>query len=1444
MFNLGRITTFAAAVFGYVVFVTLISINFLSIGLADTLSGTLPGQFKVSASGAANYAVPVAVPKGVGGLQPQLRLSYSSSSGNGDMGIGWGLSGLSSITRCGRSTLPDGEIRGVNFTSEDRFCLDGQRLFSINGDYGADGTEYRTEIEEYSKIISYGVEGSDTTAQPVWFEVQDRSGIIYEYGRTDDSSIEAVGADGTVSSNTRAWALSKTADRSGNAMSYSYVEDQTNGSYRLEKITYGANSVSGSTSTASVEFVFETRTDTNSSYYAGMKVGLDKRLTNVHVKNNNPSIGDQLIYDYQLTYDYDGVSDQSRLLTIAKCTASGDCLTETAFDWQDGPADLASHYSTREDISSYPGLHQSFWAADKRVLKVLDINGDGTSDVLLQSRNATDDTFVLLGQRGKADPVMTLVATDMYQMDKERWRADKRKAIVLDFNGDGKQDILLQGIKNGDNSYLLAGTEDGFADAVALTLPNFTGDKVVLHILDQNGDGRSDILMQGVGAKDSYLVLSNGSGFEAPLNISTLYAMGSMNNWRNDRFEIHILDHNGDGLDDVIVQSKTYKYATYLLTAKNDKTDVAFNDILQISGLYGSDSNDWLGDRYKLHILDQNGDGLDDILLQAVNASYQSNILLSTGKGFENITQISGSYGTILSVLRADYSRIHIVDINGDGRDDILFQGLTTSRNNYALISKSEGFEWLVTSNSFWGMNKADWAVSEHVPHFLDQTGNGWLDILFQGINSSDNTYRLTPTVEQLDLITKITTSRGSDINITYRPMTEEEVYTKTAFSESGIGAANETKTQSVYPQMDYQGAMLLVSQVQTDDGIGGTRTKDYSYTGAKIDLARGSYLGFATKTISDSDRDTKKTITYLQDFPQTGYVASERLDLFNGVPVEELINTWQVVSTDQANELPIDPADPTDVGTWVESVLLKESLVKRFEINGATPPVAGGTIGSGGGLTALPTYALSIAEHATNYNVKQKLIAANLGWDETSPVEVSVTIDTGVVLGGNSNSAYAIDFSGLPAGSTASLENNGVIVGYYGRPNGASGGHALKTSVPLIITNNGSIYAGGGAGSKGSNRTFTGRTGRMGHGEGAGDCMGGTRSRTCTVVGGRAGRGAGWYSSGNYYSSGTNGTNGTYCSVGNNICGGYFNAGRGGSGGNGGSFGMASTRGGAAGIVFNGYSLITFSKAGFWLGRISNEAVPPPTATVVSAPAPDTTLATFDILLDGHSQNVSIKSLMEADVDWNEADEIHITVTVAENIIIGSSTTSEYAIDFTGLPTGSQLRLVNNGFIVGKSGTANKGSGGHALKTDQALEIYNGGFIYGGSGAGNKGSNKTYSGIEVGWRGGSDGSCSSPRSVSATSTGGNGGRGAGWYSSGQIYHEGLNGSNGSFVSVGSNHSGCSGGVVASGYGNRGIKGSNFGVTSSSTGALGYAINGYSHVDFKIEGIWAGQVVN
>ena len=231
------------------------------------------GQFSVGANGAARYVVPIKVPAGVAGMEPRLSIVYDSSAGNGILGAGMDLAGFSRIERCKKTVAQDGAIKAVGFKQDDAYCLDGARLIPVAGVNGGDGTEYRTELDGFSKIVSMGTYNSTSpqwdpvagrnvwvVGGPVSFTVYTKSGQTLEYGTSGDSQIKP-GDDSMVSSGMyvpviEGWALHKVSDRAGNYMVYTYTNiSEANksspgsvpddGNFRPVRIDYTGNAAAG-----------------------------------------------------------------------------------------------------------------------------------------------------------------------------------------------------------------------------------------------------------------------------------------------------------------------------------------------------------------------------------------------------------------------------------------------------------------------------------------------------------------------------------------------------------------------------------------------------------------------------------------------------------------------------------------------------------------------------------------------------------------------------------------------------------------------------------------------------------------------------------------------------------------------------------------------------------------------------------------------------------------------------------------------------------------------------------------------------------------------------------------------------------------------------------------------------------------------------------------------
>jgi hypothetical protein len=177
----------------------------------------------------------------------------------------------------------------------------------------------------------------------------------------------------------------------------------------------------------------------------------------------------------------------------------------------------------------------------------------------------------------------------------------------------------------------------------------------------------------------------------------------------------------------------------------------------------------------------------------------------------------------------------------------------------------------------------------------------------------------------------------------------------------------------------------------------------------------------------------------------------------------------------------------------------------------------------------------IAIAANTQNYNLKDAAIAA--GWNQTTALNATVTVNSGVVVGSASTGSYAFDTGvTFPAGSSLKLINNGTIIGrggnggHNGTPNvatpGGAGGPALRAQVPISITNNGRI-AGAGHGGASGYGSGTGDSNAAGPGGGGAGSPGGSgggvywgytwqaAASGSLLSGGGGGAGSGWGSAG-----------------------------------------------------------------------------------------------------------------------------------------------------------------------------------------------------------------------------------------------------------------------------------------------------------------------------------------
>ncbi len=108
------------------------------IGATETLAvGKSPTSHQVTPTGAFTYNVPIRIPKGTHGMEPNVSLVYNSQGGNGIVGFGWGISGLSAIGRVNKTHFHEGKVTNVLLNVNDPYSWNGNRLIPLEG--GANG---------------------------------------------------------------------------------------------------------------------------------------------------------------------------------------------------------------------------------------------------------------------------------------------------------------------------------------------------------------------------------------------------------------------------------------------------------------------------------------------------------------------------------------------------------------------------------------------------------------------------------------------------------------------------------------------------------------------------------------------------------------------------------------------------------------------------------------------------------------------------------------------------------------------------------------------------------------------------------------------------------------------------------------------------------------------------------------------------------------------------------------------------------------------------------------------------------------------------------------------------------------------------------------------------------------------------------------------------------
>jgi len=774
-------------------------------------------------------------------LQPSLALSYNSRNGDGLLGVGWQLAGLSAISRCNLTYAQDGVAGSPQLTSADRFCLDGKRLRTTNSStYGAPGATYQTEVADFSNITSNGTAGSG----PAWFKVQAKSGLTYEYGNTTDSAILASGTNSV-----RVWALNAVRDRNGNAMTFTYTNDTSNGSYRPASIQYTYTGSSTSNNGYSVVFTYQSRPSADQQWkftIGGVNNQLNY-LSSITVKTVSGSTV-TMVHGYELTYVTAPTTSRLRISTIQECASStSDCFPATSITYQNGATGWGS-----ETAASGNATNLAF------ALPV-DVNGDGIDD-LVYADPASGHWYYEIGTTSGAylGPYDTGIASTNYQ-----------SALAIDFYANGRKEILVPNSSSYWRvlKFVSAGAAFTYVDTTTSAAGVVPGSAMVGDI---DGDGREDLIYavsggSGYGQPDYiYYRLNTGGAFSTTqgtlisfpngTTCSPCVKLGNSQPFGNPGYrftsQIRKLDFNGDRRTDFLVYLGTcypdrpaqcgstfpITYSWNILLSQPNGTYVAADAVNYSIGTTPGEPP---------LVGDFDGDGCTDIAYTTTGGA----VFLAFGTcGRAGVTNVLASaVGTGVSISGS--GPVLAMDWDGDGRTDIAW----SNTSSHLVVARSVG-------NNLSAV--VDTGLTNVAGMVADINGDGEEDLIYAASGTALKT-RLHAGVKP-DLATAFTDAYG----VTYSPN-----YVALAQAASSVYAEGSSQT---YPQQDYIGPWYVVPSYTASDGIGGTYTISNCYSAAVVNLQGRGFEGFSGIRANDSRSGIYDFKYYSTVFPTTGLITED----------------------------------------------------------------------------------------------------------------------------------------------------------------------------------------------------------------------------------------------------------------------------------------------------------------------------------------------------------------------------------------------------------------------------------------------------------------------------------------------------------------------------------------------------------------------------------------
>lgn len=503
-------------------------------------------------TGTGNFSIPIAVPSGRNGFQPELSINYSTGNGNGSFGLGWQLS-IPNVMRKTSKGIPKYRDNVNNPEEWDIFILSGAEdlvpvaLWKYDGnapdskplkkienptedDYAqADVVQFRPRTEGIFARILFIRNSPDGKSH---WEVTSKSGIRSIYGYTDECRV----FDGDREDHVFQWLLCRTEDPNGNTIIYHYkkedgsgLEDkefegshQYNQTYlsRIEYVNYRPTGGLQDKHLFSIEFdyseyddagnptkTWEYRPDPFSFYKAGFEIRTVRRCKQILVKVHEEGDDASPIKSYDLSFI---TSEYNRVSLLQSVELNGYRRKEKeSGDPESGVLDDGKVITEKYRIKSFPPIEFNYtiFEPEERTYQNLTAKGD-----YLPERALTDPEYEMIDLNGYGLPgiIRTTRTGHSYWRNLGNGHLDFPKPLhpvpagvtladdgvqFADMEGNGRSDLLVSNSPlSGYYPTTFEETWDRASFQAYDQAPSFNLKDPNVKLVDMDGDGVIDVL--------------------------------------------------------------------------------------------------------------------------------------------------------------------------------------------------------------------------------------------------------------------------------------------------------------------------------------------------------------------------------------------------------------------------------------------------------------------------------------------------------------------------------------------------------------------------------------------------------------------------------------------------------------------------------------------------------------------------------------------------------------------------------------------------------------------------------------------------------------------------------------------------------------------------------------------------------------------------------------